>query len=156
MNRIVFFVLGAGLVWVSWFVGRNDYHAGRTWKPVQGQIVFSKSVKQAGGWEPVVRYRYVVDGKSYESGKSNTSGGWGVLDAGAADMVVLDHPKGSAVTVYYNPSNPGDAALEVGLRVTHFVFAFLGLIFIAIAVFVKGSRSTAGPLATSAAAGSNS
>jgi Protein of unknown function (DUF3592). len=155
-NRIVFFAIGAGLLWVSWFVGKNDFNAGRTWKPVQGQVVFSKTVKQAGGWEPVVRYRYDVNGKSYESGNRNTSGGWGVQDAGAADMIVSDHRKSSAVTVYYNPADPGQAAIEVGLGMKHFMFALIGLGFIAIAIFVKGSGSPATPRTTSAAAGSNS
>lgn len=151
-NRIVFFVIGAGLIWISWVVGKADFLASRSWKPVQGQVVFSKTVKQAGGWEPVVRYQYDVNGKSYESGNRNTSGGWGTQDAGAADMIVSDHPKGSAVTVYYNPSNPGEAAIEVGLGMTHIIFALIGLGFIAIAIFVKGSSTARASAATAASA----
>jgi hypothetical protein len=153
MNRIVFFVIGAGLIWISWFVGRNDYLAGRNWKPVPGQIVFSKSVRQAGGWEPVIRYRYEVNGKSYEAQNRNTSGGWGTQDGGAADLVIADHPRGSSVTVYYNPADPGQAAIEVGIRMTHIIFALLGLASIALAIFLKGSGSAQ---QQNAAAGSSS
>ena len=142
-NRIVFFLIGAGLIWISWVVGKADFNASRTWKQGPGQVVFSKTVKQAGGWEPVVRYRYDVNGKSYESGNRNTSGGWGTQDAGAADMILSDHPKGSAVTVYYNPANPGEAAIEVGVGMTHIIFALIGLGFVALAIFIKGSSSKA-------------
>ena len=154
-NRIVFLLIGAGLLWASWMAGKGDL-ASRNWKPVQGQVVFSKIVKQAGGWEPVVRYQYSVDGKTYESGYDRFDGGWATVDAGAADMVVSDHRKGSKVTVYYDPANPAAAALEVGISGRNAIFTLLGLGFLAIGIFVKGPSSAASPQAASAAAGSNS
>ena len=142
-------------MWISWVVGKDDLNASRTWKQVPGQVVSSKTVQRASGWEAVVRYRYEVNGKSYESGNRNTSGGWGMQSVGAADMTVMDHPKGSAVTVHYNPSNPEQAALEVGLQMTHFVFALIGLGFMAIGIFVKGSSSKATSQPANAAASSS-
>jgi hypothetical protein len=154
-NRIVFFAIGAGLMWASWLAGKEDF-ASRNWKPVQGQVVFSKAVKRAGGWEPVVRYQYTVDGKTHESGNDRPDGGWAALEGGGADLVLVEYPRGRKVTVFYNPSNPELAALEVGPGMRDVAFALIGLIFIAIAIFVKGSGSPATPQTTSAAAGSNS
>ncbi|MEK6751919.1 MAG: DUF3592 domain-containing protein [Chloroflexota bacterium] len=62
---------------------------------------------------PVVVYTYSVDGKSYQSQRIKAGEQFlSVRIAGQAQATVNRYPIGTTVTVYYDPSNPVESALE--------------------------------------------
>ena len=55
-----------------------------------------------------IRYRYQVSGKTYEGDRVSLHSAWPSAD------LRKEHPKGSEITVYYDPRNPSFAVLEPG------------------------------------------
>lgn len=63
-------------------------------------------------WEPLVRYRYVVDGKEFEGRKAR----WFEFNfdaRGAAERWLADHLEGRRVRAFYDPAKPAASALEL-------------------------------------------
>lgn len=60
--------------------------------------------------EPVIRYRYAVNGRSYES--SRFAFQEFVLLEDECEAIVAEHPPGSDVEVYYHPDDPALAAIS--------------------------------------------
>ena len=109
----------------------------RSWPTTEG-VVFLSERPRPRDWdwgtfwrtEPSVKYRYSVDGVKYEG--DTISWGQGPAEFGlsflqtrggdysdnvtAADIFAWRkrYPKGTAVTVYYNPQKPQSAVLEPG------------------------------------------
>jgi hypothetical protein len=87
----------------------------KNWASVPGKVTTSRvsyesSADKTGG-TPFVTYVYEVDGKIYKEGSISPS----ILtlsDKTNAEKVVARYPRGSVVTVYYNPKNPSQAVLE--------------------------------------------
>lgn len=79
---------------------------------------------------PAVQYQYSVGPQTY-SGKriafKTESGGTAQV---AAD-VLGPYPQGAHVPVYYNPSNPGEAVLEPGIKGEQRLLFWIGMFFIA-------------------------
>jgi hypothetical protein len=61
-----------------------------------------------------ITYRYSADGFNFYLGRRYRFDGH-PTDAAGANAVVSAHPPHSAVTVYYDPANPGDALLALGV-----------------------------------------
>ena len=63
---------------------------------------------------PMVVYEYEVDGTKYISNRVRVQDASGPTMGGPlyANPLLKRYPKGAAVTVYYNPENPRESALE--------------------------------------------
>lgn len=62
---------------------------------------------------PVVVYQYQVNGQAYQNQIIRAGDHIGTIRvAGQARATVARYPIGSTVTVYYNPANPAESALE--------------------------------------------
>jgi hypothetical protein len=90
-------------------------NAVKNWPSVPGKVTTSrvsyKSSSDKTDATPFITYVYDVDGKTYKEGGISP----GVLtlsDKMDAEKVVARYPRGSVVTVYYNPKNPSQAVLE--------------------------------------------
>lgn len=59
---------------------------------------------------PLIRYRYTVDGRAYESSRFAFQDF--ELWRDECERIVADHPPGSTVQVRYHPDNPGLAAIS--------------------------------------------
>jgi len=99
--------------------------AERRFRSTTGTVLASKVRKHPGDsdsgptYEPLVKYRYTVDGKTYTSmryayGMGSSS------DTGYARSVVADYPKGKEVTVYYDPDKPSEAVLHLKVHGMHY------------------------------------
>jgi len=94
---------------------QNASKAALNWPSVPGKIKSSRihytSSYSKSSPSPWVEYAYEVDGKTY---KSMTISPDGMLtnDQQQAENIVARYPKGTDVSVYYNPSNPSKACLE--------------------------------------------
>ena len=91
--------------------------AAQSWPHTSGTVVRSRVETRRSGNStshyPVVVYQYEVGGETYQS-KTIKAGDqfMSVRIMGQADETVDRYPAGKRVTVYYNPANPKEAALE--------------------------------------------
>jgi hypothetical protein len=91
--------------------------AAQSWPGTTGTVLMSSvQSKQSGrshSTYPVVVYQYEVSGKTHQS--QIVRAGEQYLSArisGQAQATVARYPIGARVTVYYNPANPAESALE--------------------------------------------
>jgi hypothetical protein len=89
----------------------------QTWLSTTGTILMSSVQSSHTGNShstyPVVVYSYVVNGQSYQSQRIRAGDQFlTVRVAGQAQATVARYPIGANVTVYYNPANPAESALE--------------------------------------------
>jgi hypothetical protein len=99
---------------------RADLQA-RKWPTAQGKITASTTEREATGydsqhhmghaWVPEIRYAYEVGGTQFH-GKRIGNGVYSSSWRGSAKRVALRYRSGTAVTVHYNPADPGDAVLN--------------------------------------------
>lgn len=89
----------------------------QSWPSTSGTVLMSSVQSKTSGRShstyPVVVYQYEVNGKSYQS--QNIKAGeqyMSVRVIGQAQETVARYPIGASVTVYYNPANPAESALE--------------------------------------------
>jgi hypothetical protein len=87
----------------------------RSWPVVAGVITESRvlsSRNSSGQWShsPRIRYRYAVDGKTYNG--DTISYAKGLFDG--ASVKVSRYPQGSVVGIHYNPKDPASAVLDPG------------------------------------------
>ena len=89
----------------------------QTWLDTTGTVLMSSVQTRRSGNShstyPVVVYTYAVNGQSYQSQRIKAGEQFlNVRVAGQAQATVARYPIGANVTVYYNPSNPAESALE--------------------------------------------
>lgn len=92
--------------------------AAQNWATATGTILMSSvqsSRSSTGGYStyPVIVYQFEVNGKTYQS--QNIRAGDKYLKvnvAWQAQQTVDKYPIGAKVTVYYDPNNPAECALE--------------------------------------------
>jgi len=114
------FTFGFGLAALLFFLGmRRIAQQAAGWPTARGTVAHSgvESYRKTENgrtttlYRPVVEYTYEVRGRSYRSNQimlmAQTSG-----MQGYAEKIAGKYPAGSAVTVHYDPANPGNAALE--------------------------------------------
>jgi len=97
---------------LAWLGGRDEAAASAKWPSVPGVITdmnISESVSSDGSRvrHADVKYSYSVSGKSFQGNRIQVEASTDVDDA-------QRYPKGTAVTVYYNPANAQSAVLEQG------------------------------------------
>jgi hypothetical protein len=91
--------------------------AARSWQQTTGTVVSSTvQVRRTGRSRseiPVVVYQYVVHGQTYH-GQTVRAGErfFSARLAGQARETAARYPSGASVTVYYDPQNPAESALE--------------------------------------------
>jgi hypothetical protein len=112
-------ILGGVFYWLSKRRGsaKTANQASLSWPSTTGKVLKSR-VEVSGGdhtsVSPRVVYEYEVSGKTYQNdhiraGDRFLGRGWSSRDAYSA---VDRYPEGASVTVYYNPANPAESALE--------------------------------------------
>lgn len=92
--------------------------ASRRWDAVGGEIIESRvrlSRWQHIGWELEIRYRYTVEGATYESDQFGFWKRSAFSSQSAAERVATRYPKGSIVTVFVSPSDRSRSVIEPGV-----------------------------------------
>jgi hypothetical protein len=89
----------------------------QTWLSTTGTVLMSSVQTSHSGRShstyPVVVYSYAVNGQSYQSQRIKAGEQFlNVRVAGQAQATVARYPIGASVTVYYDPANPAECALE--------------------------------------------
>ena len=89
----------------------------QSWPSTAGRVLMSSVQSSHSGSShstyPVVVYQYEVHGKTYQSQTIKAGEQYlNVRVMGQAQATVARYPIGADVTVYYNPANPAESALE--------------------------------------------
>jgi hypothetical protein len=114
-----------GLFWCSFVFFANGVLVWNLIRQLQASsypsvpgTILSSEVKvhhdsEGTSYRPEVRYRYAVDGQTFEGEQIR----YDEISMGKrhAQSIVDRYPAGQAVTVYYHPAAPGNAVLELGL-----------------------------------------
>jgi nitrate reductase NapE component len=88
-----------------------------TWPKTEGKVTVSevkKTPRGAAPYELSLQYQYAVEGKTYHASSISFTGN---SESGSKEdlmPVVSRYPKGSMVTVHYDPNAPQMACLETG------------------------------------------
>lgn len=137
---VIFGLVAVGYV-ASVFDLRRRAAAVPCWPRAQGTIVTSRvrvyRDRSLTWYQLEISYRYVVAGRPRRATCIRLGYDSRELVAANAQAILERYPAGTAVTVYYNPRRPWEAALEpsaeglaVGLRwVYALLFSFAALIF---------------------------
>ena len=125
------FVIVGGLI--SFFLGREAVRA-RTcvnWPTVTGQVIASsvQELKKQGE-QPLITYRYAVDGVSFE-GDNIT---YGRLKASPEEYTER-YVRGKEIQVHYLPRNPSVSVLEPGGSNLQWLIACFGFGFALMGIF---------------------
>lgn len=107
---------------IAWYLYNQNQkskavkQASLNWLPTMGTIIKSR-VEVSGGENttvsPKVIYTYEVRGKLYQCDQIRAGDKfWSVSSSQSAYQTIDQYPEGLDVTVYYNPNNPEEAALE--------------------------------------------
>jgi len=88
-----------------------------TWKTTTGRVLKSRVEVSSGGSStsvtPRVHYAYDVNGQAYQSDQIQAGDKIMAIGTSQNAYAMIDrYPEGAIVTVYYNPANPQEAALE--------------------------------------------
>lgn len=131
---VLFFAVGI-IIAVFSYSGYRASLASESWPTATGNIVRSEIEKQTrtsgeGADKkttvkeyPKITYRYLIDGKTYTSGKIS------FVPAGNAKQVVSRYPVGKSVSVSYNPDMPEQAVLIPGRKKLNYVPYFFSVVF---------------------------
>ena len=120
---LLFIVIGGGLI--SWSSrSTSKVSATNAWPTVQGTVLSSEIAvdttrRLSGGrfneqYRADVRYRFLVDGETYESNVFVLGLPKSFANRAEAEKIVEAHPAGGAVTIHHEPGNPARSTLEPG------------------------------------------
>ena len=102
-------------------------NAARTWQSAPGRVISarveqvsvrvrvqtsSSSYRLAMRYAPAVLYEYFVNGTRYQGERLRLGPRLLSSEPADAEREIQPYPPGSSVTVWYNPSDPADSALE--------------------------------------------
>ena len=136
----------AGLVSLMLFEGsRYGSTAGGTWPTVRGKVVESGTESYrvrvtkttVTSYAPVVEYSYLVNGHEYRSRQIQLDDNSGGESRAEAAEIAARYPKDRDVEVHYDPTNPGNAALEKPTGIAWYLLAVAGVCF-AVAIYAGG------------------
>jgi len=123
----VFILVGAGLAGFGSYCWLEARNVRLHWQTTDGRILASTSTHSGKSTKLDIRYRYTVDGQSYESDKVRVGSLLG--DNSDAENLVSRYPAGHACTVYYNPVAPARSVLDAATNPVMIYLIAIGLAF---------------------------
>ena len=134
MFSFVAALAGIGLIGLALWL-RARAAQSRRWPSVEGTVLESRvDDAHLEFMKPVLRYRYVVDGRSHVGFRVAFSG-YGVSRRAMADLI-RPYAVGQAVRVFYDPAHPASAVLDPHGRSDWVYWLLFGLGFCALAVWL--------------------
>lgn len=121
----------------------------RSWTPTDCQITRSQvtryddhshrtsSERREPTYSLEIAYRYVVEGREYESSRYSLLEGFSSSGRGTKDRIVQKYPSGRIVTCYVNPLAPGEAVLNRGFT-AEMLLGLVPLLFVALGLMGMG------------------
>ena len=138
MNLLAALLCGVALLALALWLRRRAAQCAH-WPSVDG-MVLELRVDDAHleFMKPVLRYRYVVNGRSHVGFRVAFSG-YGVSRRAMADLI-RPYAVGQAVRVYYDPARPASAVLDNRGRSDWVYWLLFGLGFCALAAYLAAAR----------------
>lgn len=141
----------AGLVTIALGLRRMaSARASMGWPSVKGTVLDARidteapdpaaeddEPRQATTFKPVIEYRFVVNGVTYEGARLAPD----ELDSGdrsVASDIVRAFPTGSPVDVFYDPTNPERAVLRPGISGASMIFPSVGVGLVVLGLSMVG------------------
>ncbi|MEZ0266967.1 MAG: DUF3592 domain-containing protein [Phycisphaerae bacterium] len=132
-------LIGVCIVLPLGLLGYNAYrivlqdHAIRTAKPTVALVTESRVVTRVvrGSkssttyYDPIIKYRYEVDGKGHAAGRVTPLSD--VDSRGPAEKLVADHPRGALRKAWYDPADPSKAFLVPWYSGYPYAYYFAGV-----------------------------
>lgn len=114
--------------------------ASKSWIETRGKILSSTAIySNSIGSYLKVTYSYTINGKDYTGNKFKYGGKHFLWQDTAGQFVRETLPKGTEVSVYYNPQRPEQAVIEQGIGVDCYWWFVFATIAFALAINTLGS-----------------
>lgn len=125
IGTLIGFLFGVLFTVAGYFVGivygkplLDQAKASEHWPTAEGTVIRSElDTHRSDGktmYKADVAYEYEVQREHFESDRVWFGGGYSTNNRSEMQKIVADFPKGTPVTVYYNPDRPADAVLMPG------------------------------------------
>ena len=137
---IVLFTLG-GLALAAWS-WKNIQKQKKTthWSTTEAVVIESVAESEGNDRQPLVRFSYTVDGHEFQGIAEVPSDSQSDLP-GFAERFIKQYPLHSQLNIYFNPENPTQSAVKVGVNSEDwFLFSvgascfLLGLVFVFVVI----------------------
>lgn len=148
LTSVILVGVGLLLLVIGWFQGR-DARAAKSWSQTQGEVMeatvetyqyHSTEGGTSTGYRPRIIYGYRVNGRDYVGDRFNFGSKVHSNIRSFAENTVKKIPTGTTVTVYYDPQNPSEAALELSAPAGKLLYIIAGvMLVIAVLICVFGS-----------------
>lgn len=137
---VAVFFFGLAFILVSGQI-IDQYRVQKTWLPVQAEVVrvdINGWWDEAAGQRYYLEYRYSVDGRSYTGMRYHIK----ERSLKTYGDIEYRYKRGDAITVYYDPRDPGQAVLNTAYLRDEFVAVTIlaGFLVLAATVFIKEKR----------------
>ncbi len=149
---LIFFVVGAGVLWVLTIGPLLEILAARAWVATPASVLSSRVVAQSdsdgNSYRVDILYAYTFDGAPRQSSRYDFSRG-SSSGYGTKAAIVQNYPVGAETTCYVNPRDPSEAVLRrepfkaLGFGAIGFVFLGLGAFGMAGARKLSGAAQPA-------------
>lgn len=120
-----------------------DALASSSWPTTDGLVISTgvdetssgTGTRRSRGYRPSVRYAYEVDGMRHEGDRISFADEVSKTRSHAT-LVINRYPVNAAVTVAYDPDDPGTSVLEPGASPASFLVAGFGVAVLALGLYV--------------------
>ena len=150
--NILFILIGVGAIWIgydAYLVAKDS----EDWTAVDATVIASwvDAVEFTGpeptsdvrptivagetSYYPHIKYNFTINSQLY-LGDSWYAGGVNSAEDTIADAEarIANYSRGTVITIYYDAANPDSSAVFKGVHLIHFVFQFIGIMFLGWAV----------------------
>ncbi|MBT3337168.1 MAG: DUF3592 domain-containing protein [Anaerolineae bacterium] len=138
---VVFGIIGAVMIY-KYFQEKKDAEESLGWSSTVGRITKSLMRRETSYessntlYYPEVEYTYEFLGTEYTGDRITFGGSTGNSNRNKSEETLAKYPVGENITVYYDPNNPEDAALERKIGLGGKVFLIVGILFVFLAFCV--------------------
>ncbi len=142
----------AAIVFIAFAIGLNYFTSdmideakeSENWPSVPGVVTsseISSYVSRSDGkdqtmYSAEVGTSYEVEGKSYSTSMINLAGSSSTSVRSSVKKKIDKYPKGSSVTVYFDPDDPGHAVLEPGMPLLFWILRIAPLVLFVFAALI--------------------
>lgn len=135
----IFMLVGTGLIVAAIYTGCKGYVVG-TWPQTRAVILTSdahlRRTTRGYNYQIEVNYQYTVDGHMLNGENVGLNPLSYLLLEKARTIAGQRFAPGTMMNTYYNPSNPSEAYLEAGIPAFSIVFAGMGVLLFASALWL--------------------
>lgn len=151
---LIFFVIGAGVLWAMTIGPLLEILAARSWVPTPARILASRvaahSDSDGNTYRVDILFAYTFEGVERRSSRYDFSRG-SSSGYGTKAAIVSQYPVGAETTCYVNPRDPSEAVLRrepfkaLGFGAIGFVFLMVGAVGMAASGRLAGADRAARP-----------